>query len=428
MNRPWMDPDVLIVGGGPSGSTLATLMARRGWTVVLVDRASLPRPKPCGEFLSPGALRAMERLRIHVSAPGTGRLTGWVLQADGVEVATRFAPQALGASMPRDRLDAGLLAHARREGVQVLERSTYLLGAPGAGAPGVVGPPSADVQIRTPSGHRTLRPTVLVGAGGLRCPVSRVLRRRTSTRVPRKISLTGHVRGIACDPRFGRLFVRGDLTVGLAPSDEAGRLWNATVVVPRHRGGELRGAGATQFFFDCLARAQVPAHGALGLEEDQPMASSGFRKVSGRTYRGRTVLVGDAQGYFDPFTGQGIYQALRSAELLAPSLHLALAGRISWGHALGGYSRRLARERGRTHRLQRAVEAWLMSGVLRPPTAWILSRASPLFGAIMEATTDRSSLSRAVRHHVRATLSEAASVRSDPSPLTHHLERKASHP
>lgn len=428
MTPPWMRPDVLVVGGGPSGSTLATLMARRGWTVVVVDRASFPRPKPCGEFLSPGALRAMERLRITVPERDRGTVTGWVLQADGMEVATSFPSGAPGASMPRHRLDSTLLSQARREGVKVLERATWVGGVPGVPFDGVAGTGRTLVRIRTDSGPLFLRPRVLVGAGGLRCPVSRALQPESRVRPGRKISLTGHVRGVSCPPRFGHLFVQGDLTVGLAPSDEAGLLWNATVVVPRERGEELRAAGARRFFFECLTRAGLPVGGDLVLEAGGPVASSGFRNRPGRAFAGRAVLVGDAQGYFDPFTGQGIYQALRSAELLAPWLHLALMKRMPWNGALGAYSRRLARERRRTHLLQRAVEWWLTSGPLRPALSRTLPRLSLLFGAIMEATTDRSSLSRAIRGQLRTAMYASDAAGNDLPPYTGYLEGKASSP
>ena len=284
-----------------------------------------------------------------------------------------------------------------------------------------VGADDTEVRIRSGAKDHTFRPTVLVGAGGLRCPVSRILGSGRPGTAPRKLSLTGHVRGLSCDPSLGRLFVRGDLTVGLAPSDGGGRTWNSTVVVPVRRGVELKAVGARRFFFDCLCRAGIPFDQGPHVEEVELLASSGFRHSPGTSFMGRTVLIGDAQGYFDPFTGQGIYQAFRSAELLAPMLHLALAGRVPWSRALGGYDRRLARERRGTHRLQQAVEAWLTGGRLRPPLSRALARAPRLFGAIMEATTDRSSLSRAIWDQVRAP----GPVGEDFPTYPGSLERKA---
>ena len=111
-------PDVLVVGGGPAGATLATLMARRGWAVTVVDRGRFPRPKPCGEFLSPGALGAMGRMGLPLPGPDAGRLEGWTLTADGVTVTASFREGAVGASVPRSRLDATLLDTARNAGAK----------------------------------------------------------------------------------------------------------------------------------------------------------------------------------------------------------------------------------------------------------------------------------------------------------------------
>ena len=209
--------------------------------------------------------------------------------------------------------------------------------------------------------------------------------------------------------------------MGLAPSDPAGTIWNATIVVPAAEGAELKQAGAVPFFFHCLSRAGLP--GTIRCTETPLLASSGFRLPSGPTFVGRIVLIGDSQGYFDPFTGQGIYQALRSAELLAPWLHLALAGRLPWERALDAYRRRVVLEKRRTQRLQRAVETWLASGPLRPPLSRALSRVPGLFGAIMEATTDQSSLVSAVRRRAQAAF---RSNESQGEPLrASYLEKEA---
>ena len=412
-------PDVLIVGGGPAGSTLATLLARGRWKVVLVDRAEFPRPKPCGEFLSPGTLQAMNRLQLPYPTGRGGRLEGWSLRADGAEVHTRFSSGLPGASLPRVELDAHLLAQSRIEGAQVIEGATYLDGTPG------VGPPA--VRVRTRQGIASMKPKILVGAGGLRCPVSRALSRRDSPHPPRKISLTAHLQGLDLDPHVGSLVVRDELTVGFAPSDPAGRRWNVTVVAPRTWGRRLANLGPRAFYLECLESVGMGQEGLAAGET--PLASSGFRNPVARTFAGRTVLIGDAQGYYDPFTGQGIYQAIRSAELLAPYLHLGLAGREPWSQALRGYDRRVTQERRSTQRLQRAVEAWLASGALRSPLSHALSRVPGLFATIMEATTDRSSILRALRHRARPLARPAGTVAPDaPAHYPRAVEREAVNP
>src|SRR5207302_1243084 len=76
---------LVIVGGGPAGSAMARLLAQRGRSVTVVDRAAFPRAKPCGECLNPGAVAALERLGLlgSVLALGPARLDGWRVESGG---------------------------------------------------------------------------------------------------------------------------------------------------------------------------------------------------------------------------------------------------------------------------------------------------------------------------------------------------------
>jgi flavin-dependent dehydrogenase len=56
--------DAIVVGGGPAGSATAILLAERGWSVLLLDKAAFPRPKICGEYLSPESARILDRLGV----------------------------------------------------------------------------------------------------------------------------------------------------------------------------------------------------------------------------------------------------------------------------------------------------------------------------------------------------------------------------
>ena len=75
--------DVLVVGGGPAGTSTAVALAREGVDVVLVDRARFPRPKPCAEYLSPEASRILEAMGAltEVEATGAAQLAGVIVRA-----------------------------------------------------------------------------------------------------------------------------------------------------------------------------------------------------------------------------------------------------------------------------------------------------------------------------------------------------------
>ena len=125
-------PDVLVVGGGPAGSAAALLLATAGHSVVLVDRASFPRDKACSEYMSPEAVRILDRLGV-VSAlerSGAVPLAGTsVTGARGARLHGRFALaghlpfRPTGLSVSRRILDHVLLLAARDAGAHVLERS-----------------------------------------------------------------------------------------------------------------------------------------------------------------------------------------------------------------------------------------------------------------------------------------------------------------
>ena len=105
------DHDVLIVGAGPAGAQLALRLARAGWDVGLVEGKRFPRPKPCGEFLSPAGLAYPDEpgLLGEVRAAGAAREVGTV--------------EALAQTMIAWLTDADLRHETGRKGAEVVERN-----------------------------------------------------------------------------------------------------------------------------------------------------------------------------------------------------------------------------------------------------------------------------------------------------------------
>src|SRR5947209_288197 len=153
-------PDVVIVGAGPAGSLAATVLARAGARVRLIDRATFPRDKLCGDTVNPGTLNALRRLRLAKLVDDTGwRIEGMRLTGPrGVGVEGRYPGGLYGRSILRRDLDWILLQHAMAAGAQF--------------DPGV----SARAPIVAESGGIKKIEGVVVGANGgtheMRAPVT----------------------------------------------------------------------------------------------------------------------------------------------------------------------------------------------------------------------------------------------------------------
>src|SRR2546423_3052478 len=126
-----MTPDVLVVGGGPAGSSVAWALASAGVRVTVLDRARFPRDKPCSEYMSPEASRLLAAMGAlaAVEASGAARLAGMRVRApDGTTFTGAFDGahpyrgfRSHGLALRRMVLDAILLARARAAGAVVEE-------------------------------------------------------------------------------------------------------------------------------------------------------------------------------------------------------------------------------------------------------------------------------------------------------------------
>ncbi len=389
-------PEILVVGGGPAGSTVAGLLARRGRRVLLVDRATFPRAKPCGECLNPGAVAALDRLglRATVEALDPARLSGWSVGGRWASAEAEFGSGIHGLGLARSRLDAALLEEARRRGVEVLE-GVRVESVDSAAEGDCSRPPRPRVRLRLGDEIHELRPRVVVGADGLRSRVARslgLLADGAPSGGGGRISLTVRVRwddgGAPGSPRRrGRLRVRDGVTVGLAPvrAAHAGAPGegNLSVVVEAARHGAHAGADPLGLVQGALLRALPEERLHI---VDGPWASGSFRRPVQRCWAPGVVLVGDAAGYFDPFTGQGIYRALRSAELAAPAVDAALADAARSNAFLADYGRRWAEEVTPGRRVQKVVDAVMQRPWLREPALTLLGPRS--LASIIRITGD----------------------------------------
>jgi flavin-dependent dehydrogenase len=196
---------------------------------------------------------------------------------------------------------------------------------------------------------RELAAPLVIGADGLRSVVGRRLALTRTRRWPKRLALVAHYEQFGDVTTWGEMHVERDVGyVGLAAVDAG--LTNVAMVVPA-RYARLVSADRTAFFERWLAERPQLAPRVRGARRVSPVLATGpFASHARRAWAPGAALVGDAADFFDPFTGEGIYAALRGGELLAPFARAALGAetRRDADDALAAYERaRRAEFRGK---------------------------------------------------------------------------------
>lgn len=378
--------DVAVVGAGPAGSAAANLLAREGVRVALIERAAFPRPKPCAEYLSPEAGRVLARLGVlpAIEAEGPAHLMGMrVVSPDGTSFVGRFSGARpdrpftpYGLALPRERLDQLLAEAAAAAGATLLERTRVEQVARTSSG-------DAALAARGPGGRVWIRAPLVVGADGLQSRVARWLRvaRRGGRR---RLALVAHVEGAADPGDLGEMHVGPGAYVGIAAVGHG--LTNVSVVgdVARLPDGDVatRWRAALNRFPAVLDRLR-------GARLVSPVRAVGpFARWTTSAASDGTLLVGDAADFYDPFTGEGIYAALRGAELAAGRALAALAAGRFARRDLRGYDRDRRRTFGGKWALERAIGLAVATPRLLDHVARRLARHPPLADLLVGATGD----------------------------------------
>ena len=314
---------MLVAGAGPAGSATAALLAREGFSVLLLDRASFPRDKACSEYMSPEAVRILARLGVLESLERSGAfpLEGMKVTAPrGATAHGRFAGagtpfRRTGLSVSRRILDHQLLTAARDAGATVLERTVVeeLLYEGGVVS-------GAVVRNRASGQRHSFRARLTVGADGLRSVVARRL--GTRQHGTRRMAFVAHVAQVEGMTASAELHFREHGYVGLNQIGHGQT--NVAIVMPAERAREAR-QGTERFFDQTLATfPEVRERVHTGRVVRSILATGPFAVRSSHVIAHGAMLVGDAADFFDPATGDGIYSALRGAELLVDTAADAL--------------------------------------------------------------------------------------------------------
>ena len=301
---------VLVVGAGPAGSALAAALARAGREVILVEARRHPRAKTCAEYASPRIAEELTRLGVTDWAGAAVPLDAMhvVRGATRVPVTYRDRDGRRSAwGLDRIGFDTLLAAHALASGARVLEHTRFerLAGS----AARVTG-----ATLAGPDGALEVHADWLVGADGARSRVARELGVERPVVAPRRLGLVARYEASAGLGDHGEMHVGAGQYIGLAPTP--GGQMNVGMALP------LDGSGTAEERFSAAIEA-LPAvaerlHGLRRLTGLRGAAPIGHRVT--RAAGPGWLLVGDAAGFIDPFTGEGIYRALRSARIAADAL------------------------------------------------------------------------------------------------------------
>jgi menaquinone-9 beta-reductase len=307
--------DVLVVGGGPAGSTAAILLIRLGLRVLLLEKSHFPRKKLCGGMLTNKTLYLLNR--VYGETPASLEEKGIVEStSNSYDLRinrTRLSPTVVDppfVAVDRSAYDDHLLKQAKGLGVQVLEGDA--------------------VREVDPSSHRVLTSsgkildaTFILGADGVNSIVRKALPRS-------KFSPNRWQTNLAAGLEV--YLPRADLNTGLTcPVIHFGLLhWGYGWIFP-NRERILAGIGGLARYNRSMKEALRSFLWQHGYQKETLPEVSGYPIPYGNylasPVQGPVLLLGDAAGLVDPFLGEGIYYAQRSAELASQCIHAEILGK-----------------------------------------------------------------------------------------------------
>lgn len=308
--------DCAIVGAGPAGSAAALFLSRTGRSVALIDRASFPRRKACGEGIMPAGVSILRELGVYEEAASLGRAFKGISYTtrDGRAAMARFS-KGEGLAVPREELDHLLVRRAAvKRGVRVFE-NTEALG---------IERTAEGVNVRL--AHGDLRARRLIAADGAASPALRALGvpRHDERPDAARYGLAARLGGVGMGD-FVEVFLFDGGELYLTPLPGGDRASAALLLERRALADGFQGREAA---FWRLARAhpalrQRLKHAQL---EAEVIALGPIAPASTLCEEGPWLAAGDAAGSVDPLVGDGIGLALRGGRLAAEATIAALDG------------------------------------------------------------------------------------------------------
>jgi flavin-dependent dehydrogenase len=328
--------DVAIVGAGPAGLALAIESASRGFSTVVLERHALPCDKACGEGLMPSGARALEALGVRnlLSEDDCAVFQGIrYVQEDGSQAQARLSGGGLGVR--RVALNAAMAQRARSAGAEIRERTALRSHVP----------TEQGFELSTDAGTLTAR--LLVAADGLASPLRRERGLDAPVSGPGRYGMRQHFR-LPPWTDWVEIHFAPDVEAYITP---VGRQRVGVAFLWEHA------KSLEKVSFDSwLSRFPRLEERLRGAAPDSEVMGAGpLERRARRQVEDRFVLLGDAAGYVDALTGDGVSLAFKCAAILGESLPSILTQ--------GGVRRSLAPYQ-RGFRAAYRRYSWLTHGLL----------------------------------------------------------------
>jgi menaquinone-9 beta-reductase len=368
----------LIVGAGPAGLISAILLRRAGHDVTIIEKKTAQERPVCGEYLTPQGVSLFQQLELDHVLAGFRPLEGMTILSPSSQKVDGLFPQKLcGLSVNRkilqERLSEELLSLKGHifhdQALEAIHRSRDNL---------IAETPSFIIVAKS-----------LIGADGRQSKVAKLLNFKTGKPFQRRIALHCYLRPISPLPRKGQMHL---LTcgsyVGINPISN--QEVNFSIVTNTEN---LKAHEDSRAYINAIIKDRIELRNQFYPLEDEPIKiTSPLSRHALEIVRGKVALVGDAAGFIDPLTGEGITAATRMASILAEEISRS----SSIQEALLKYSLRRKLEFKEKEKINLLFQQILKRPMTSEIMAWFLKNSPSLrsvfLGVIGNIYTKRQAL------------------------------------